>query len=312
MIREGVTRQRMKGEGRDRAVYNGVFQTALAAVNAGWTFPEWAGELSKRGSLLGVQLATKGNGEDRPRDQVEKQLRTIWDRATARAEASPSFTSDQRADYIAQVRVILSDPNCRLSENEVRVLDAIARRAADLNCTTPSCPRDGYLRPATGLGLTALRTALDGLIARGLLVLVEKGQRGTPDKPSSGKANVYRLPRPEVLALAVLPSLPTSAAVAASSAPSRCPALTSSAPPAPAKWQVKPLAPPRAPHLQEDPVTPQQTADIVAAAVKAAMQPQLDAMQAEIDRLRALVPDAELAPVRHLTAVPRPYEDAQC
>src|SRR3712207_7125541 len=52
-------------------------------------------------------------------------------------------------------------------------------RSAELNCTSPNCPRDSYLRPATGLGLTALRTALNHLIASGLLVQTQKGRRGT-------------------------------------------------------------------------------------------------------------------------------------
>ena len=229
LIRDGVPGWQMRRDGRDVAIYNGLYRTALAAVNAGWTSAEWGYLLRSRGSMLGNQAATKRNGEDRPQRNVEKQLRTVWERATTQAERSPSFTEDDRRTYVTGVRTWLSDPDCPLPENHRLVLDAIARRAAQLNVTSPPCPRT-YLIAETGLGLTALRTALTQLLQSGLLVQLQKGRRGTKASPSSGVAAVYRLPRPEVLPVLRSPAIPTSAAIAASSAPEQCPPQANSAP----------------------------------------------------------------------------------
>jgi hypothetical protein len=222
LIRDGVPGWQIRRKGRDVAIYNGLYRTALAAVNAGWPFAEWTYLLRSRGSVLGNQAATKRNGEDRPQAAVDKQLRIIWDRASTQARRSPTFTEADRRSYVAGVRTWLSDPDCPAPENQRRVLDAIARRAAELNVTSPACPRS-YLLAETGLGLTALRTALAQLIESGLLVQVQKGRRGTKESPSSGVAAVYRLPRPEVLPPARRSTTPTSAAIAASSAPGLCP-----------------------------------------------------------------------------------------
>lgn len=303
LIRDGVPGWQMKRDGRDKAVYNGMYRTALAAVNAGWDFTEWAYQLTRRGSVLGAQAATKRNGEDRPQQQAEKQLRIVWDRAAAQAEGSPSFGVEDRRAYVADVRTWLSDPGCPAAENVRLLVDAVARRCADLGVTSTACSRD-YLMAETGLGLTALRTAQRLAEESGLLFIVQKGRRWRSGQaPASGIATVYRLPRPEVLPALGSSDTHTSAAIAASSAPRRCPPKASSAPPPTTKPQVNRPVLPQSPTTQEDPVTP----DALTArmdAMQATINAQNEAitlLRMEVERHR--VPDAALAPVRHLRPV---------
>ncbi|MGY1666982.1 hypothetical protein [Geodermatophilus sp. SYSU D00696] len=195
----GVTTSGMSGRDRDTAVYNALFRTAMAAVNAGWLYSEWHAELSKRGSGLGMQVATKQSGDDRPAGQVQKTLQRVWDRAVDRVKETPALDEAARAAYVAKFRTWLANPACPVSDNQRVVLDAIARRAAELNVTSPPCPIR-YLLGETGLGLTAVRTALRQCIEAGLLVQLEKGQPWTKGrKRENCRAAVYRLPRVEAL-----------------------------------------------------------------------------------------------------------------
>ncbi len=300
LIRYGATTAAMRREGRDKAVYNALSRTALSAVNSGWIFAEWHAQISARGSVLGAQVATKRNGQDRPREQVDKQLRNIWAKAENTYAASPCFEPEDRAAHIAAVRSWLADPGCPLPDNQRIVLDAIARRAAELNCTSPNCPRDSYLRPATGLGLTALRTALDQLIASGLVVQTQKGRRGTRAGAGSGVAAVYRLPRPADLPLLRRDQALTSAAVAASSAPGVVPPQASSAPHPDDNPQVDTAVPHPAPAPEQEDEDPMITLTFSGAHAE-----ELTARLAEL--LAGTGVQVTPAPkARHLAAVPTP------
>jgi hypothetical protein len=297
LIRYGARSSAMRREGRDKAVYNAIYRTALSAVNAGWIFAEWHAQISARSSVLGAQVATKRNGQDRPREQVEKQLRTIWAKAENTYAASPSFEPEDRAAHITAVRSWLADPGCPLPDNQRIVLDAIARRAAELNCTSPNCPRDSYLRPATGLGLTALRTALDQLVASGLLVQTQKGRRGTRAGTGSGVAGVYRLPRPADLPPLRRDQALTSAAIAASSAPGVVPLRVSSAPHPDGNPQVDTAVPHPAPAPEQEDEDP-----MITVIVKGAHAEELTARLAEL----LAGTGAQMTPApkpRHLAAV---------
>ena len=307
LIRDGVPPWKMKRDGRDVAVYNALLATAMAALNAGWTYPEWSYLLGKRGSRLGAQAATRRNGEDRPQAQVEKQLRTVWDRAAAKVAARTPFTEEQRDAYVAAVRTWLSDPSCPAPENVRRVMDAVARRCAALHVTSTACPRS-YLLAETGLGLTALRTALATAERSGLLTVEQKGRRGTTARPATGIATVYRLPHAETLPQphragatpaghpggTGTPATHTSAAVAASSAPQQCPPRASSAPPPTRKSQVNPPVSATPPTTEEDPV--------ITVTVSGAHADELTARLAEL--LAGTGAQVSPAPkARHLTAV---------
>ncbi|WP_369132020.1 hypothetical protein [Modestobacter sp. I12A-02662] len=210
-----MTTASLKAKGRDVAVYNALVRTALAAVNAHWDYSEWHAELDKRSSHLGNQAATKRNRENRPREQLEKMLQKAWDAAVVIAAERPPFDEEARAAHVAKFRTWLSDPACPVSENQRLVLDAVARRAAVLNVTSPSCSTR-YLLGETGLGLTALRTALRRCLDAGLLVQLEKGQPWAKSRSrASCRAAVYRLPPVEAL-----PAVNQCPASGASGAPS--------------------------------------------------------------------------------------------
>ncbi|MGK5169019.1 hypothetical protein [Geodermatophilus sp. CPCC 205761] len=297
----------MSSRERDTAVYNALLRTAMAAVNAGWLFSEWHTELSRRASGLGMQVATKRNGEDRPAAQVQKTLQRVWDRAVDRVEESPPLDEAGRAAYVAEFRTWLAEPGCPVSDNQRIVLDAVARRAAELKVTSPNCPRR-YLTAATGLGLTALRTALRQCIDRGLLVQVEKGQAWAKGrKRENCRAAVYRLP-----AVESLPRANQCPASGASGAPPTVPPpvevaevpLTSGAPqPMPSAETVPGPLPSGAPPSSNPPPEEQVTLNELAQAHALITQIKAEVLGALRVELGLVAPDRSEATVRPLRVV---------
>lgn len=202
LIRNGVHPVDLRREGQ-RAVWSALFRTAASAAQRGWDRWEWELLLAEPTSTLGRQAATRDGRRPRTTEATAKTLAAAWDRASIWATEQPpqwrrSEAVEQalrRADLLAE---LAADPDADLQHADRAVLAHAADRARALTSDRPALPRTQMLT-ATGLGLTALRTALARLEDSDLLVLAERGRRA----PSGGRANLYRLAREEHPALAL-------------------------------------------------------------------------------------------------------------
>lgn len=222
LICDGVPPSALVKGRADRAVYNSVLSTAMSANVHGQHQIDWEDQLLAADSRLGQQMRRHGNGKVRSGEQVMQYLDKVWTKADALLEeAGPALTRDlMREQGNERARALLAaveDPAANLSNSERAVLahaaEAVLRyneqgKAVD-RVTLPRAqmlPHDvaGQRIEATGLGLTALRTALRRLADRNLLVLAERGEVRSKRRPKP-RANVYALPEPGTLRRAVYP-----------------------------------------------------------------------------------------------------------
>lgn len=194
LIRDGAHPANLRREGQ-RAVWSALFRTAASASQRGWDRWEWELLLQEPTSVLGRQASTRDGRRPRTKEATAKTLGDAWDRATIWAsEQPPQWRREQaveqalrRADLLAE---LAADPDADLRDTERAVLAHAAARGRALSSDRPALPRAQMLE-ATGLGLTALRGALDRLDDAELLVLAERGR----SSPHGGRANLYRLAR---------------------------------------------------------------------------------------------------------------------
>lgn len=201
LIRDGISPTDLR-RGGQRAVWSALFRTAASAAQRGWDGWEWECLLREPSSVLGRQASTRDGQRLKTEQSIAKTYAAAWDRATAWVSEQParwtrSEAEEQavrRADLVAE---LAADPDATLPQSYRAVLAHAANQARRLTSDRPALPRKQMLE-ATGLGLTALRTALARLDGAGLLVLAEQGRRGA----SSGRSNLYRLAREDHPALA--------------------------------------------------------------------------------------------------------------
>ncbi|ABL80606.1 hypothetical protein Noca_1089 [Nocardioides sp. JS614] len=150
---------------------------------------------------MGRQARTRRNGTEEAPKRTRDRLARAWESGARKVAEAPRWTRDQaheRAREVAQAaRDRAADPDADLTDSERTLLAAVATIADDRGSDRLTLPRAALLE-ASGLGLTALRTALRHLDARGLLVLVEAGRPREKGRPR--RSNVYRLncrPNPE-------------------------------------------------------------------------------------------------------------------
>lgn len=202
VIRDGVRPAELRRDGQ-RAVWSALFRTAASAAQRGWDCWEWQELVQQPSSVLGRQVATRDGVRQRTPEATAKTLHDAWDRATAWASQQPprwtraeaTAQAVRRADLVAE---LAADPAADLDPAQRAVLAHAAGLARARGIDRVAMPRRDVLA-ATGLGLTALRTALARLDAQQLLVLAEQGKRS----PSGGRANLYRLAREDHPALAL-------------------------------------------------------------------------------------------------------------
>lgn len=214
LIHEGVPATDLVTERADRAVWNALFATAASANLRGWHQWQWEDLIFDANSHLGQQARRRGRGKVRTPEQFVALLDKAWTSADGWLEEQPPAKNrdEMRAQGNERARAVLAvveDPAALLTDAERAVLDVIARAVLDRNAAGKAfdrvmMPRHKLL-PATGLGLTALRTALHRLDERGLLVLVEKGRPRGPAAKQKARANVYGLPTLSALRSAFRP-----------------------------------------------------------------------------------------------------------
>ncbi len=201
LIRDGVPPTDLRRDGQ-RAVWSALFRTAASASQRGWDGWEWEVLLREPCSVLGRQASTRDGRRLKTEKSITKTYADAWDRATAWvSEQPPKWRHNEaveqalhRADLLAE---LAADPDATLPQSCRAVLAHAANQARRLTSDRPALPRQQMLE-ATGLGLSALRTALAQLDSAGLLVLAERGRRGA----NGGRSNLYRLAQKDHPALA--------------------------------------------------------------------------------------------------------------
>ena len=194
-IRDGVPPPELARKG-DMAVFKALVSTAASAQMRGWDIWEWEPLVLDPKSRLGTQLRRKGGRRARTSMAVHKTLGDAWEKAWVwRTQQSPPWDSAE-VRHVARERGraandVAADPNADLSDSERSVLSFAAAQTLDRGFLQVALPRRS-LTAATGLGLTALRTALKRLESKGLLTLVEAGKPRGP-KARKSRANLYAL-----------------------------------------------------------------------------------------------------------------------
>ncbi|WP_409330386.1 hypothetical protein [Trujillonella humicola] len=190
LIRAGVPPSEL-AEGGGRAVYRALVQTAASALQRGHDFAEWAALVTETRSTLGRQLRVK-RGKERPQRAVEQDLRGAWNAAESwLAKAPAAYTRDDALAHVAAVQEWVVDAASPLDSNERAVMAAACRIAERIGTTRPALPRR-MLMEETRLGERTVRTTLDRLNQRQLLVLEVPGKPG--GDASRRRAHLYRLP----------------------------------------------------------------------------------------------------------------------
>jgi hypothetical protein len=196
LIRTGVPPSELRTGGA-RAVYRALVQTAASAHQRGHDFAGWAALVTEARSALGRQLRLKGGTKERPQRAVERDLRGAWEDAEKFvAEAPAAYTRDDALVRVAAVRDWAADAGSPLDDNERAVMAAACRIAERIGTTRPALPRRTLVQE-TGLGERTVRTTLDRLGRRQLLVLEVPGKAA--GDASRRRAHLYRLPDPAAL-----------------------------------------------------------------------------------------------------------------
>jgi hypothetical protein len=203
LIRDGVPSHDLRDRGH-RAVWDALGRTALAAVNAGHSRPEWEYEVLRPLSKLGHQNRLGADGKERTAQTANKALNSAWERANKYAAEQPAWnreTARQEGQRrAAALLLVVADPDVSLAAAQRDLLHHAASKAAAQGSVSVNMPRAATAQ-ATGLGEKAVRLHLDRLVRQGFLDLVEHGRARTKTRP--GRANVYRIPDEPLLRLAV-------------------------------------------------------------------------------------------------------------
>lgn len=196
LIRDGVRPADLRAGG-DRAVWRALVSTAASALQHGHDFTDWASLVTETRSNLGRQMRLKGGTKERPQRTVERTLLKAWETAEKFvAEAPAAFSRDDALAQVALVRDWTADGDSPLDDEERAVMAAACRVAERNGTTRPALPRRALVAE-TGLGERTVRTTLDRLHRRGLLVLEVAGRAG--GDVARRRAGLYRLPQPEAL-----------------------------------------------------------------------------------------------------------------
>jgi hypothetical protein len=198
LIRDGIPEDKlraMRGDDRDQAIWSAARRTATSAQNRGWTRTSWASLVTENGSMLGIQIARKYNRwppKARSTTSREAQLRKAWDSAAEWLRSAPEMSVGPAAlERVQQIADAADKAAGDMTGPELAVWLHAVNEARRYESDRPALPRRG-ISAATGLGGSAIRTALGGLARQGWLRLEVPGRRGA----TSGKAGLYRLSHP--------------------------------------------------------------------------------------------------------------------
>lgn len=196
LIRDGARRGDLKAKG-NRAVWAALVRTATSAQMRGQDRMEWEAVVLEPGSHLGTQVRLKDGHRARNSKAVAKTLSDAWEAAWEWRTQQPRAWDAQEVAQVALERAkavmdLVADPETDLTDSQRAILAYAAEETRKRGLLRVALPRRDLIA-VTGLGLTALRTALRGLEAGGLLSLAEAGKPGGP-KAREARANLYALP----------------------------------------------------------------------------------------------------------------------
>jgi hypothetical protein len=196
LIRDGVRPADLRAKG-SRAVWRALVRTASSAQVRGQDQMEWEYLILQPQSLLGTQVRLRDAHHTRTARAVTNTLSKAWETAWEWRTRQPNAWSAQEVTQVAQERAkaiidLVADPDAALTDAQRAVLNYAASETQRRGLLKVALPREDFLK-ATGLGLTALRTALKGLEKSGLLTLAEAGKPKGPNT-TKARANLYALP----------------------------------------------------------------------------------------------------------------------
>lgn len=194
LVRDGVPPRDLKARG-GRAIWSALVRTAMSAHQCGHTRPQWENLVTEPRSRLGHQLLLKDGYRTRTPKAVADILAKAWDAATARVAEDPTRTWQQThedaAERAERATWLADDPEVDLTHAEREVLRYAAAQTAQRRMLRVALARRTVMA-ATNLGERTVRTALEGLTAKGVLELVERGHpRG--DRAKRARAALYAL-----------------------------------------------------------------------------------------------------------------------
>lgn len=191
-IRDGASESELRSRG-DAAVWHLLVSTAASARQRRWSFANWADVVMHRSSDLGTQAARKHDTwppKDRSAPQQEKLLRNAWDAAGDWLSQAPgAYTRETAIERVEAVAELAAAAD--LDPNERAVFGHAVLVACDIGTDRPALPLR-RIADSTGLGMKAVRCALQRLTEKGWLDLVDPGQRGA----NSRRAALYRIDTP--------------------------------------------------------------------------------------------------------------------
>lgn len=189
-IRDGVPKDQLTPERGDAEVWHLLVSTAASARQRGWTYPEWAHEVTKGSSELGIQAARKYDPtpwRDRSHMDRERALRKAWKTAGEWIESMPpAHTREAALERVGDASEALEA--AELDEADRRVMEWAIVEAERLGTDRPALPRRAVMA-GTNLPERAVRGALARLCELGWLVCEDRGLPGTLLK----RAALYRV-----------------------------------------------------------------------------------------------------------------------
>ncbi|EID80213.1 hypothetical protein W59_08364 [Rhodococcus opacus RKJ300 = JCM 13270] len=194
LVRDGVAPKNLTERGR-KATFGPLVSSAMSAYQRGWGYPEWADFVTEPASELGRQVRL---GSRSSKAAVEKTLIKAWDMAVSNADSSPAWTREQISEMARTrargARELMGKPRADLTANERQILRHVIALTDERARCRHTLPRRAVME-ATGLKERSVRTALDGLVGKGMLALVERGRPRGPRSRRS-RSNIYELTVP--------------------------------------------------------------------------------------------------------------------
>ncbi len=197
LIRDGVSSAQLKRSGR-QAIWSALVSTAMSAQMRGWDEVEWTYLVLDPKSYLGYQARSKGKDRTLPATQAAKQMRNAWEKAwvlrTERESGDPAWGAERAAQEATAraeaATTAIENQDVDLTDAERAVLAYAVSQTRLRQFTNVAMPRRA-IYTATGLGSTAVSTALNGLATKGLLHLHQAGQNAATTKYR--RASIYTL-----------------------------------------------------------------------------------------------------------------------